>query len=72
MIGGMSISHWLLLVLETRCSASHEQKELPEKIFHLWVAAFVYFSVYYGGSCAFYEYISSKFSIICLIQQENR
>ena len=32
----------------------------------------MYFSVYYGTLWTFWEYISLIFSIICLIQQENK
>ena len=45
--------------------------EVPEKTFYAWIAPFVYFTDYYSTMWAFCEYISPKFSIICLIQQEN-
>ena len=67
---GCILSCWLLLVLETYCGDCREK--VPEKSFHHWVASFVYFSVYDGIIWTFCEYISLKFSIICLIQQENR
>ena len=69
---GCKLSCWLPLVLETRCSGRWVEKKVPEKTFHLWIAPFVNFSVYYGTIWTFCEYISTKFRIICLIQQENK
>ena len=46
-------------------------EEVPEKTFYPWIASFVYFSVYYGTMWAFSEYISPKFSMICLIQENK-
>ena len=48
------------------------QEEVPKKTFYQWIASFVYFSVYDGTMWAFCKYIGPKFSIICLIQQENK
>ena len=59
------------VVLETGCGGYQAQEGELEKTFHPWIASFVYFSVYYGTMWVFLEYISPKFSIICLIQPEN-
>ena len=69
---GCELSRWLLLVVEMGCGGCQVQEEVFKKTFHQWIASFVYFSVYYGKIWAFCEYISPEFSIICLIQQENR
>ena len=66
------LSCWFLLVLETRCGGCRVQEEVPEKIILPWIPSFLYFSVFNGIMWAFCEYISPKFSMICLIQQENK
>ena len=66
---GCKLSCLLLLVLEMECQA---WEEVLEKTFHQWIASLAYFSVYPGTMWAFCEYISPKFSIICLIQLEDR
>ena len=55
---GCKLSCWLLLVLETGCSGCQTLEEVPVKIFHPRIVSFVYFSVYYGTTWAFCEYIS--------------
>ena len=64
---GFKLSHWILLVLET----GHDGCWAQEKTYHSRIASFAYFSVYHDTMWAFSEYISPKFSIICLMQQEN-
>ena len=65
------LSCWQLQVLETECGGCWAEEEVPKKTFHPWIASFVYFSVYYGTTWAFCEYISHKFNIIFLLNSIN-
>ncbi len=38
---------WTFLLLSTVCRSRRAQEEVLEKIFHLWIVSFVYFSVYF-------------------------
>ena len=69
---GNFLSGYCCWCLKQDAMATEHGFFFPEMTFHPCIASFVYFSVYSGTVSAFCEYINPKFSIICLIQQENK